>query len=56
MAHLHELPHYRIGHQIRFTDEDVAAIRQMNRHVAPEPHPSGLTPRSLAHLRAHPNG
>lgn len=46
ITHLADLPHYRVGNQIRFTEADVAAIRQAGRNTPKTADPSGLTPRS----------
>lgn len=46
ITHLPSLPHYRVGNQIRFTTEDVAAIRLVGRNTPKTADPSGLTPRS----------
>lgn len=44
--HSAELPHYRVGNQIRFTQADIDAIRQMGRSQSAPADASGLTPRS----------
>jgi excisionase family DNA binding protein len=46
ISHLAELPHYRVGNQIRFTPDDVNAIRGIGRNTPKPADPAGLTSRS----------
>lgn len=46
MQRLPQLPHWRLGNQVRFSDEDIAAIRKLFHVTGSAPDASGLTSRS----------
>lgn len=51
MRRLPELPHMRAGNQVRFSEDDVAAIREQFHRQPKASDTSGLAPRSATRRR-----
>lgn len=51
MGHLPSLPHWRLGNKVRFSEADVAAIREKFHREPTAPDRTGLAPRSATRRR-----